>query len=484
MSDEIPKVAFPKASATLGSLGSVDPISITITSAVNEFPSATVEFQPKQVTGAAKSVLPSELTGIVAAAQASIFKAAEDASIKAEDGLGGSISFNGFLSNFSYSVYVGNVGYQATVVHKSAILDVLKTSIYYTGRVPWRTYAESPKGDTKYGSWMSNVLSKTIEKWEEEKASMEQHTVAIQERQHTNNEKALALWYKLLGNSTANNLNLSKMVDEPQFRESMTTSVVSVYSSSFGRFMQTIQQFCMQFQLLYVPSLHDDVGNLVNIRDVLKNGASKDALIQSMQHSSGVKRVIPITQVLVKGLPDSFWRDGVPQDVKNGALAHLSIVPNNVNSGGVYEVTAPSWIPTTLYPIQDTPDTPEATPAAGPPNLEAYESSRRIVNENYRKTISPSIRAVMDEWGKDVYVDVALADSTVNLVVALDFSWETGKTYTVAAKATGATAATILFEGFLFSLSHKLSSNEMAPQASTTLYFTHVRGVGFRLPGI
>lgn len=470
-------VAYPEAVASLGT-GPVDPVSVTISGAINSYPTATMVYQPSSKTDSLLPAAPETLASELVASQSNMFGQAATAFVNAKDGLGGEITFSGFQTNSAYSIMVGNTGFQGTMIHRAAALDSLDTTIYNTGKEVWREYTELPESGELYGTWLQDILDHVIEKWQTNRTNnpLDEYTNGIRTRQHANNTLGLQTWNEILEASTAVNSELPTLADATSggFREDFARAVINIYFASYGSFNQTMQQFANQFNMMYIPSLTaNSAGRYVNIRYAVGEAEGKTAKISSMSLSSGSKSILPITQVLVKGIPSPRWRSQYANDIPSTAIApHISAVPTDVTYGGFYSVSSPSWLPLETHPIADDE-------GKNPPDLDAYEDSKETRDNEYREDFSRSVLAVCDEWGKDIYVDRALRDSTCSLIVALDFSWEIGKVYTVSVEE-----GPELFTGFLAGLTHSLSSNHSSPQAETHLSFTHVRAPGFELPGL
>ncbi len=483
MSLEKTQVARPKATVIFGgaSGATVSPESITLTIQVNSFPRADIRYHDKGDTNKARSAVPEDLATKLAQDQTSMFEAASSARVFMEDGLGGSISFRGYQTNSSYEIMTGGIGYSASAVHASAVLDTLQTSVYRFGNKLWRDYANTPKGGGTYSSWMSAVLERMLEEWNThvQTGNLDELTKATVIRAHNNNEVGLTALRAVLSASTDKNQKLTELGTDDNFKKNITFAIFNIYASSYGSFLQAIQQFGLQFQTIYVPDIGEGFGKYIRTSDVIQQELTKKVHIMRMYLSAGAKSIVPVTQIMVQGMPADYWRAGYDNHTKFMASPAISTFPPNVTTGRVYVVSAPSWLPT------DT--TPERTTEAEgkqAPDPAAYADNRTLVDKEHRKELDTTVRETIDEWAKNIYIDMALADSSAQITVPLDFTWEIGKVYKITAEGAKGQKNKDLFTGFLAGITHNLSSLQDTPQAYTSLMFTHVQGEGFTLPGL
>lgn len=485
MALESTQLARPSA-RVFTSTGDISPETITIQASVNAFPRATITYHDTQATGSTRSMIPSDMSSKMAADQSRMFEATPGTSVFVDDGLGGRLAFSGYTSSSMYEIMASGVGQSAAIVHSSALLDSLQTAIYRFSESSHRHVDEAAVGSSTYTSWMSAVLDKIMEKWAEgmSDALLDSESREIAEIAHNNNEGALALWRQVLNASTDETEHLSKFAQGTMmgFRNSLNGAISSIYFGGFGSFLQAMQQFGLQFQLVYVPSLDQSgAGKFIRISDMLTEGEEKEAHISQMAISAGMRGLIPVTQVMVYGATSTERREGTSRAPKFIPAPGLSVFPPDAASGRVYITSAPPWLPTIVHAtIQDVPD---PDPGMGPPDIDRYRRIKTNQDKNVRKYLDTTVRDVLDEWTKNMYADMALADATAQLSVPLDLTWEIGKVYKVTAKGAKGEGSRPLFTGFLAGIGHSLASTHESPRASTTLNFTHVRGEGFTLPG-
>lgn len=484
MSLEKTQIARPTAAVVFGgSAGAVSPEHIRITAQINSFPRVDVRFHDIGEPNKSRSVVPEDLAAKIAADQTSMFEAAASASVSMEDGLGGTISFKGFQTNTSYELIYGGVGYSAAAIHTSAIVDTLQTSLYKYGNLTFREIAPLITGDSTYSSWMTAALDHILERWDAtalKTDNLDAISKAFAQRAHTNNEKGLAAWREILKASKDINEHLPSIKTSALFSGDLVTAIIGIYLNSYGSFLQTIQQFGLQFQLIYVPDMGSGYGKFICAKDTIQQELTKKVHIMRMQLSAGAKSAIPVTQVSVNGLPGNSWRDDNLNRSKFLPAPSISMFPPTVTSGRVYAVNFPGWLRLSAA----EPEKESKEEGSGPPDPAAYADKRILQDVKFRETIDTTVLKIADEWAKNVYVDMALADSTAQITVPLDLTWELGKTYKVTTEGAKGQKNKNLFTGFLAGFSHNLSSSQVSPQAYTSLMFTHVQGEGFTLPGL
>jgi hypothetical protein len=485
MSLERTQIARPKASATIGGQ-SISPESVRVTASINSFARVDLRYHNKTETNKAISAVPETLSQELAADQKIMFEAAEGADISIEDGLGGTLKFKGYQTNSSYEITPGAIGYAASIVHNSAVLDTLQTSVYKHGNTYFRDVASLPKGGEKYSSWMSVVLEKMISSWDAHvngtSTVLDDLSKAEYVRAHENNARGLAAFRKYLAACNDPNPKLSAFAESSEFLKAMNLTIFNTYGNSYGSFLQTIQQLGLQFQTIYVPDLGDGVGTSIVSSSLVKQELSKKVHILSMLLSAGAKNIIPMTQVILSAGPSTYWRaDETKKANKFLPGTTVSVFPPGTTQGRVYVVSAPGWLPTSITPRLSAADI-EA--GKGSPDPAAYGDKRTMQDEKARNNMKKPVRDMMDEWAKNVYVDMALADSVAQITVPLDLTWELGKVYKVTTTGAKGQKFKKLFTGFLSAMSHNLSSIHDSPHAYTSLMFTHVQGEGFTLPGL
>ena len=480
MSLEKTQIARPGASVSFGGIGgtTVSPESIDVIMQVNAFPRVSVRYHDQGDTNKARKAVPENLASKLASDQRTMFESATSAQVSVYDGIGGRLGFSGYQVNSSYEIMTGGIGYSAGIVHSSAALDTLQTSIYRFGNTQHRTAADTPAGGTTYSSWISATLERMITDWQDhiENGNLDELSKATAVRAHANNELGLRAFRAVLAASEDENPKLEALGTDYTFKETLSSAIFNMLTGSYGSFLQTVHQFGLQFQTVYIPSASDGYGKYVLTSSLVENPLEKSVNIIRMTLSAGSKSILPVTQVMAQGLPTDSWR---PDVVRFSAMPGLSVFPPNVTSGRVYVVSVPSWLPTDTKPLYN-----QSQQGKLPPDPASYEDKRTLQDKEHREMLDTTVREAIDEWTKNIYVDMALADSVAQLHVPLNFSWEIGKVYKISSEGAKGQGSKNLFTGFLAGISHSLSSLHDAPQAYTSLMFTHVQGEGFTLPGL
>jgi hypothetical protein len=482
------QIARPVASVSMNG-GTVSPDSVELFINVNSFPYASVKFHDKGAWSEKRSSVPTDMSSKMAADQISMYSGTSTSSaIQINDGLGGNIQMSGYSSGTAYNLLVGSIGQIGSIIHRSSILDNLNTGVYTFGAGPSKPDEDlsAPNGSGSYSSWMSSYLKWMITRWEAEKinSSADEFTKKLKDQIHTLNAESLQAWYSVLDTSEDTNSKLESLSNSKiavMFKKAMHNALLHVYTNSYGSFMQTIQQICIMFQLMYIPAVEDGFGKFVPIRKAVEQELEKNVSILQMNITAGAKSTQPITQVVVHGLPGLVHKEGGQGNRPNAAEPALSIFPDSsvASAGRVYRTAAPIWLPVYMHPTKTDISTEESDL-----DPDSYTQARLQENKAAREYMDSDVKGLVDEWAKDLYVNLSLSPSSAQLLVPLDVTWEIGKTYKVTATGPKGQDPKNLFTGFLYGISHRLSSSSQSPEATTRLMFTHVQGEGFKLPGL
>lgn len=472
------QIALPRAWVTLSG-ERVNPSAVSIKLGVDTFPSATVHFYNNGNRARLESPVSEDMTSKVGADQTAMFEGAENAKIYVNDGLAGDMRFDGYITNTTYNITAGGIGQATSIAHPSAILNTLNTGIYNQIHGIYRYPSEFPKGDKYFGSWMKNTLEYMIEGWESyinNANDIREDSKNIMLSIHENNKDALDAWYEVCSQSSPSTPLLEKFVDQPDLQKSLKDKIQQIYMSSYGGFFNVMQQFAAQFQMMFIPNVFDSegVGWFRSISDVLEVHEEREVYIRQMSLSAGDANILPVTAVVVHGNTKAIWRSpGIPSG------APLSMFPTEVQGGRLQRLTAPGWLPIYNKGLSN------AAQGKQPPNLGAYKSGKEIVDKKIREVIDKDVLKVIDDYARTHYIDLTLSGSQATITTPLDLSWEIGKTYQLTTGSiSGSGSGKKLFKGFLYSVTHNVSSAEQSPQANTKLMFTHVRAGDFALPGI
>ena len=422
----------------------------------------------------------------MAASQNGIYQGLQQDQITINDGKTEK-TFAGYLVNGAYTIATGNIGYSHTMIHSSSIVDMFQTGIYSSPGT-YRAFSETPSGSTKYSSWMKAVIDDTIQQWQasvDSDTNSSNDTKAYTKKIHGENAEPIKVWDAILSASEDENSYLGSMDDSKNviLKNSLISTIKNIYTQSMGNFTSSIKTFGAQFQTVYVPTMFSDDtapnGKFIGYAQMIAPGETKVLNIRGMSVKTGISQIIPIGQVAVHGTPAEYYRDGIPKGAPGAVPPEIAVFPSKSVAGRSVRTMAPSWLPVSL-------DMGSETPTVMPENFDKLDGSAflqavaaLIADKNDAKG---NVQKAVVEWAKNMYVDLAISGAVAELSIKLDISWELGKTYKVESQSDSGSVP--LFEGFLSAVTHSINSTPGSPAASTQLLFTHVRAVGFTLPGL
>lgn len=420
--------------------------------------------------GGASAVKPAAADFIkeVADAQAKMYEAPTLKDIILNDGKN-SLSFTGYDIGPSYSIAFGTVNNNRALVHKCSRLSALNTSIY-TAPKDSAAYlgAEEPGEGATPAAYMKLVLESLIKNYEDN-APEDDISKSIRDSIHAFNQKILKeVWYPVLDASAKATIDgFVGAVAHTSVALLLVESVANIYVSNTDNFFSKISQFEALFQILFIPDITSKTaGKFIPYTDVVDNADDKDVNIRSIDISAGPKSFLPITGVVMNGLPNSDMYIGAPHVTGTSIIAYPYPLPT---SGKIVTIGAPTWLPRELIiPQNDTEgDSLDLT------EIDLY----RKLNGAKLKEVEDSIMVVAKEFAKSFYINNALEPCVAGIMTLLDLTWEVGKRYNVKQAGGG-----LLFSGFLKNVEHRISSKPGSTDATTQLTFSHVEANGFTLP--
>lgn len=479
------KAEIRKPEAYLSSSGlSPDSVEVTfqipVSTRLEGAPHASLTVHATSGSSSPETVSPvaTDLISLMAEDQRKMYEDPEPTSLTIFDGLDEMV-FSGFLFSPGYSISFGRLGHTKRVTHGLAKLDNLNTAIYRPP--PGEPGAEAAAykldgavidGGDSPTEWMKVVLEYMIENKDFD-SSGDENDEALRENIHTNNEEALKIWYEILDNSEVEIPGIS------EFGPDVAGAIQAIYMGTSSSFLGAIANFSAQFQMLLIPDMEGSSGKFISYADVVTGEAEdKKAEVSSLYIAAGSQSFLPVTQVVMKGIPLSFFRGETATTGPSGLPTVVAGYPVSNSAGGKIEIiTSPSWMPLDAW----TDDSGDSASESGDSlDLSAYKASVELQGAEGEKITIDSGK-IATEYCRNHYLNSALMQSTANVSIPLDVTWEIGKRYKVAQFGNNDEGIP-LFTGFLAGITHSLSSSPGSINASTSLMFTHVEANGFTLP--
>lgn len=408
-----------------------------------------------------------KLISKIATAQKSMFESLETKDISINDG-NSTFNFSGYDVGPHHEVLFGSVSNGRSVVHKCSRLGYLDTSIYLFPVGKGLKETKEPSSGASATEYMKIVLEEMVDNFkpDELKLTLTGKALEIRLRAHENNTDILNDWYGVLEASKATPLEgFSDFVKSKGNCSALVDAVSSVYMSGAGDFFQRISQFEMMFQLQFIPSYHDSasVGKFISTKELVSKPESKSINVRGLSIAGGPRTFLPITSVVMLGLPCGGIKDLQTASGSDAALWPSSIPKN----GSILTISAPPWLPAEKI-------TEKVIEPGSDLSCEAYEAS---LDKNDEQKSDEAIPKVAKDFCRCYYNNASLGSSRASVTTLLDITWEIGKRYSVKQEGGG-----VLFEGFLQNIEHRVSSVPGRADATTQLTFSHVEANGFTLP--
>ena len=411
-----------------------------------------------------------------------------DSIVTIEDGLGGTVEFQGYFSSPSYSNLPGSTGLNYVIVHESIILSAFRSSIYGTS-VTVREFLSkggpvSQIQDINIAARFKKILKKVIALWEQNlPRKLPGDQLVALAAQHQQNQKILPFLEGVLDASTIQYDSLKGVVDYAS-KESYDLSdfilnqLVLPHGSSF---LDNIHAFEQNFQALLVPLVGDADGNVAQLipqKEAMGDAFPLSLPITEFNYSGGDKHMLPVTSVVISNSSGVTFRAGAVAPAINIPEQRLYAYPETPITGGdVMYDTGPAWLSRVGIKPDPTAAREAARETTGGLDINKWPIQRRAFVDHMGKTSDVKHMAVIKEWAKNLYNYAALEGSAATLNVPLCVPMKPGVRYAVSNMA-----GVPLFTGFLQQVSHSVSLQSRPPQAGTLLYFSHIEAGAFKLP--
>jgi hypothetical protein len=395
------------------------------------------------------------------------------------------INFRGLVALPSSSAQKGNLSPNCRILSAASVVSGLNLSIYtakkgyYSDDEKLDSYVLVQESETTSSNLAVRLMDLTqgmIRAWSLSRGENEsRRTTAISNDIHKSNTSGpLDVWYQILRNSTPHlELAWLKPFETPQAEGgnlALNRYLISVLRGQSKDFMASINAICSDFQLTYIPDLDGGPGRMIS-RFLSLTSEPQDLLLPAIStmgeaSSSGT---LPIQRVILKGQVQKYVLY-TPTDAAGPILGgYPDAVPDG--SGRMESVPLPFYIQAVID-VRGLPQQQATNPS---PNT--VRAGFKRVSDFAGKLEDSLVQALVTQYCRAVYLDHALANSTIQVSIPLDFSIELGRRYAVR------TTAGRLFRGFLREINHSLStaSGGGGVNATTALQFSHVEFGDFTL---
>lgn len=488
MSDENRRIS---ATANVdGGAGSVS--SYSLSASLNTFAFGQVDFHGNKGGKESSDILTSELISAMSSEQKRMFGARSktEVSIKASDGKGGNIAFDGFSVRPALSLQKGSggalVSRSLSAVHQASVIDAIALSCYRISGVA-KTQADFAISAPDLATRISKVIEFLRKRWSSE-ASTTGDELAIAKQVDAQNKPLLDYLAKILGASKDSTKldGLDEILSaRPAVNDRINGAIATTLLTQESGFFTTLRQLCHDFQLVYIPSFDpSNLGKLVTSDSLMKGTKSKAVNLTGISIELGERSVLPVNQIVVMAPTGSAWQPKVAAitgisstqpNLMNWSVVSFPDKPKGNGKTGI--IGLPSWLPsafsamTSEFAIQ---------PNAGGGRERGGFAEQRVTRlaESVDSFKTGALKKLITQYAKNVYVDTAMADHRANITCELDFEWQLGQRYEVTSGGTP------LFTGTLAGIRHSGGISGESGNASTALNFSYVAMNGFTLPGI
>jgi hypothetical protein len=420
----------------------------------------------------------SELIQKVARAQNAMFESPTQKKVTMEDGSGKSASFSGYETGPLYNIMFSGLRNGKTLVHRCSRLSFINTAIYRPARdtVVAEVIEKSASAANPCAA-LKLILEEIIAQFSKSRSEPEGTTdFEIRNQIHEDNKKIIdEEWYPILEASTKSGINdFAAAASNKAIQVTMYNSIRSVYLSGAENFNIIISQFETMFQMCFVPGhMGETPGKFIPMTDKLSDPESKEVNIVSLAMSPGPRKFLSPTAVAIRGAPST--EPPVVGQVSKPAGYNMITWPESLpEAGQTVVMQMPSWLPAALYPLK-IPKT--GTNLNINSNYEAVQTSQKEMAD-----ASTIVAKICADIARLTYNDISLAVASASITCPFDVSWEIGKRYSIKQPNTKSAGSSVLFSGFLISVTHRVSSKPAQPEATTQLIFSHVEANGFTLP--
>lgn len=450
---------------------------LRVESRLGAFPTVSASVSP-QSGGQGQSVIKAQaetLIGIAAGEQRRYLasRAEPDFTASADDGQGGKLEFEGYLSTTGIKIGASGISAQVQAVHWAAEISGYRPDIYTVSEAT-RMETE-PTGASVFGR-LSEILDARVTGWgspDEREYTNIEGIDSLMDDIHATNERLSGAVFDLLdGSADTTGYEVFEALGElAGANVALNDSLGEILSTHNGDFFTTLTGLAASFKMVYVPDkTNATAGHFAKLSDIFAEEEEKEVAFADLDISVGNASVLPVSQVVVTGLLSTDLRmsDVGEEILSNGTVPQIIArfpEEGGVEGGTVEAMGSPSFL---QLPIQGQweNDGEEIDP-------DGMVSNRDELIAALLEFIEETAGGFGEEWAKQGYLDTALAGTALTLVVPADFSWSAGTFYKVSA-ISEKDGTTLMFRGLLQSEVTVLSSDQNAPQATTTLIFTHV----------
>lgn len=401
-------------------------------------------------------------------------------SFSAEDGNGGTIDFDGFLTAPVVEISKHHVGYDLTILGVDGALDGLDLSIYRLGAQSSRegtstdgegfSFPEIPSasgGDVIASlSELTDLLLQSLQpaiNAEQDKILQE----VIRNQDAVNTGLPIEVWRKILAESDVQFESWAQAFSTNKYyARQVSEYMAKVLCEKSGGFWGTLNALMAAFQMHYVPTFNGPGALRRNDTKAGKPDGSIDLSVTQMTLSDGSHRLLQPGGVVMMAPGAESSR----KETSRSRFVVAAQYPDNLLPGYVHREMYPQW-------LVDAKNAPLLASEIGKKkssskldlSLSGLLQRQSSVAE-YLEKVGAASAGILTEMCKVTFEELQLAHSTASITTNLDFTIPVGVRKTINVRGGGS------FEGFIKAVTHAvdLRSGKQL-NSSTTIELSHVR---------
>lgn len=436
MPENAPELAVLSASINGGEYS---PVGLRMDMNVNSFPSVVASIAPDSA-GAEAGASGSVVVPISSAVISRIARLQEarlagrvdpDFDVTAEDGRGGSLHYQGFISAPLLDITKVSTTDQLSSVGHVGALDALDLSIYDAGYELAREEASDSldplpsASDGDLPKLLADITDVLVKNYDLVLAA-EHRPVAqtMLEIQHEiNNDGPLALWKAILAASDVQFESWTEACKTcPPLARELSERVKSVLKSQTPGFWSKINGLLADFQMIYVPEFNGP-GKFrrADVRVDDESAATVEASVSGLGVVDGSPKILQIGGVVMMGASAPADRPESSEGFEGGRV--VAYAPDPLRRGYIHRANPPFWLLREGgIPVLGS-EVEESSAVDGKVNLSlADRAKRQEQGLAYKAKVDTVSEGVMTEMCEIMFKDMQLANSTTSLNLPLDFS--------------------------------------------------------------
>lgn len=393
------------------------------------------------------------------------------------DGKGGSLNFNGYLTDPIYDMSQTQSNLRDIVRPDYALIESIDYSAYalpldITDLIPSDLLKDNGYNVPATFDALAKWLLETWDENKDQRKILPSLQVEAEETQNKVNQRCIK-YFKELMRASSESFGWTKQLQQtftdnkPESRN-FTIRLMTYLRNSSGSFLSSLIKMAEEFQCFYSPEW-DKIGRLANWATVYDNPKECELPIVELNIEAGTKSLFPTFAIAVSN-------DALTGELDSTGASHNFILyPDEVKNGGsIIRDGGPPWMPGDM--VADAVDQAANAHKNG---IKSLKKAKKIHEKrtDYHKDWLDAKCDILYEWARIVYLKQSLGASRLDAVIPLDLSLKVGQRYIIKNTNGGS-----LGTGFLAQIIHDVNIEQSAASCTSRVHFTHIELPGFSLP--